>query len=227
MCDPVTIGSAAVAGAGSLISANEKQDSDRAQVTARNAATNAEIERQKVYGDRSRGEFDKSMTAFAPGAYEANRGAATAGIGDVLTGQTPTQAQVGGITTGNAPAIVGATEKAGLGSVFTRAAQNNTNLATLKGYDQNQFNTNLQLGQQGRNIDTIGDFSKVSAGVSKTEQDAAFNNAKKPSSGIGELLSFAGNIGANQAGKGSIKLPAFTGSMAPATLGNSGIGAIY
>lgn len=227
MCDPVTLGSAAVGAAGSLISSNEAQSSARAQADARNRATMAEVERQKAYGDQSRGEFDKSMTAFAPGAQDTSRAAATSGIGDILTGQAPTAAQVGGITTANAPAVVGATETARLGDVFKRAAQNNTNLATLKGYDQNQFNTNLQIGQQGRNIDTIGDFSKVSSGVSKTEQDAAFNNAKKPSSGIGELLSFAGNVGANQAGKGNIRLPAFTGSMAPATIGNAGIGAIY
>lgn len=227
MCDPVTLGSAAVGAAGSLISANEAQSSARAQADARNRATMAEVERQKAYGEQSRGEFDKSMTAFAPGAQEASRAAATSGIGDILTNQAPTAAQVGGITTGNAPAVVGATENARLGDVFKRAAQNNANLATLKGYDQSQFNTNLQLGQQGRNIDTIGDFSKVSSGVSKTEQDAAFNNAKKPSSGIGELLSFAGNVGANQAGKGNIRLPAFTGSMASPGLSLTNTGGLY
>lgn len=228
MCDPVTGAALAASAGGALISGNEANSNATAQQNARNQATLAEVQRDKAYGDKSRGEFDKSMSLYAPGAQEASRAAATGDVGSLLTSQAPTQAQVGTITTAGAPRVVGNSENAKLGDVFTRAATNNTNLAALKGYDQNAFNTNLGVNQQGRNIDQIGDFAKVSAGVNQLEQKAAFTNAYKPPSGVGELLSFAGNTGANLAGRGTLKLPSFGGvSASPSFNPTTSAGAIY
>ncbi|MGZ5940171.1 MAG: hypothetical protein ACXWLD_09140 [Rhizomicrobium sp.] len=227
MCDPLTGAAIGASAIGSLISGNEANSNAQAQQNARNAATQAELARSKVYGQQSRGEFDKSAALFAPGAQDASRAAATNDLGTLLTNNAPTAAQVGTITTASAPRVVGATENSKLGDVFARAAQNNSNLAALKGYDQNTFNTNLGMNQQGRNIDQIGDFAKTSAGVNQVEQRAAYTNAYKPPSGIGELLSFGGNIGANMAGRGNLKLPNFTGSMASPGLSLTNTGGLY
>lgn len=228
MCDPVSLGLAGVSAAGSLIKTNEANENAQNIANARNAATTAELERQKKYGVAARGEFDKSLDLFGPGTQEASLAKAQSDIGSTLVHNTPDAARVGTITTANAPAAVGASEGKKLGDVFNYLGQSATNLGNLKGYDQNTFNTNLGLNQTGRNIDTIGDFAKVSSGVNKTEQQAAFTNAYKPPSGIGELLSFGGNLGANMAGRGNIKVPGFGGSMASPTFNpGTSAGAIY
>lgn len=219
MCDPVTLGTAAVGAAGSLISANEANSNAESVANARNAATRAELERQKAYGAQARGEFDKSLDLFGPGAQTASLGKAQSDIGSLLHSNTPDAARVGTITTANAPAAVGVSEGKKLGDVFGYLGQSADNLGNLKGYDQNTFNTNQGLTTQGRNIGVITDNSKVSADVNKMEQSAAATNAYKPPSGIGELLSFAGNTGSYYAGGGKLGLPKFSGST---TLPSSG-----
>lgn len=213
MCDPVTAGlSLGANAAGSLLSANEANANAKAVAEARNRATLAELERQKVYGTQARGEFDKSLDLFGPGAQEASLAKAQSDVGSILASNTPDAARVGTITTATAPAAVGASEGKKLGDVFTYLGDSAKNLGNLKGYDQNTFNTNTGLTTQGRNIGVITDNSKVSADVNKLEQNAAATNAYKPPSGIGDLLSFAGNMGSYYAGGGKLGLPKFSGT---------------
>jgi hypothetical protein len=227
MCDPVSIGAAAVSGAGSLISGQEANANAKRQQEARNAATMAELERQKVYGTQSRGEFDTSMGLYAPGAQDASLAKSQGDVGSLLASNAPTAESVGSITTANAPKVVGNTENSKLGDVFSRIAQNNQNLGALKGYDQNTLGNKIALNATGRNIDVTGDLSKTSAGVNKMEQNAAFNNAAKPSSGIGELLSFGGNLGSYYGGAGKLGLPKFGGSTILPTSAMTSTGALY
>lgn len=213
MCDPVTAGLGLAASAGgSLLNANEANQNAQNVANARNAATQAELQRQKAYGAQARGEFDKSLDLFGPGAQPASLAKAQGDIGSLLAGNTPDAARVGTITTANAPAAVGASEGKKLGDVFSYLGQSATNLGNLKGYDQNNFNTGQSLTTQGRNIGVITDNSKASADVNKMEQGAAATNAYTPPSGLGDLLSFAGNVGSYYAGGGKLGLPKFSGS---------------
>lgn len=206
MCDPISLGSLAVGAAGQAVSGYENSQSQAAQINARNAATQAELARSKQYGAQSRAGFDKSVDIYSPGNQATNLAGAQSTIGDTLTGNAPTAADVGTITTSTAPRVVGDSENHRLADVFTRSASKDANLAGLKGYDQAMFNNNVGLNSNARDIDTIGDFAKTSAGVNQIEQRAAVNNAKKPASGLGSLLSFVGTVGANQAGRGHLNL---------------------
>lgn len=197
MCNPVALGPAAVATAGSVYSGMEASDNARRTQEARNAATMAEVERGKAYGDKSRAVFDTSLNSFKTdpsGAQEATRAA--------ISGNAPSAAQVGTISTGNGPQVVADREGSKLASVFTRNAGLDNALGTLKGYDANTTNNQLNLNQSGRDINTIGDFAKTSANVNAVEQRAAGQNAYKPPSGIGEILQTAGKIGGYYGGKG-------------------------
>lgn len=220
MCDPISIGSMAVGAIGSAVNGYEASQNAAAQINARNAATQAELERQKGYGARTREGFDKSLDVYSPQAQTQGLSDAQTSFGDVLTRNTPTN--VGSITTTGAPRVVGDSENSRLAGVFNTAATRNTNLANLKGYDQQMFGNKLALGQNARDIDMIGDFAKTSAGVSGIEQRAAANNAAKVPSGLGSLLQFAGTVGANRAGRAS------GGTLfgAPAT-GTPGISGIF
>ncbi|TWA89585.1 hypothetical protein [Bradyrhizobium stylosanthis] len=214
MCDPITlaVASTAASAGGSLLSANEANENAQNVAAARNRATLAELERQKAYGAQARGEFDKSLNLFGPGAQEASLSKAQGDVGSLLTHNTPDAASVGTITTANAPAAVRAGESKKLGDVFSYLGDSAKNLGNLKGYDQNTFNTNQAVTANNRNIGVITDNSKVSADVNKMEQNAAATNAYTPPSGMGDLLSFAGNMGSYYAGGGKLGLPKFSGS---------------
>jgi len=213
MCDPVTAGlSLGASAAGSVLNAQEANENARNVANARNQATLAELERQKAYGAQARGEFDKSLDLFGPGAQEASLAKAQSDIGSLLHSNTPDAARVGTISTATAPAAVSANEGKKLGDVFTYLGDSATNLGKLKGYDQNTFNNGQALTANNRNIGVITDNSKVSADVNKMEQSAAATNAYKPPSGIGDLLSFAGNMGAYYGGAGKIGVPKFGGT---------------
>jgi hypothetical protein len=205
MCDPISLGSLAVGAAGSAINGYEASQNAAAQINARNAATQQEMERQKAYGEKTRGDFNKSLDIYSPGAQTQGLSDAQSTFGDVLTRNTPTN--VGSITTTGAPRVVGDSENSRLAGVFQTAADRNTNLANLKGYDQQQFGNKIALNSNARDIDMTGDFAKVSSGVSGIEGRAAANNATRSPSGLGSLLQFAGTVGANQAGRGKLSLP--------------------
>jgi hypothetical protein len=206
MCDPISMGSLAVGAAGQALSGYENAQNQAAQINARNAATQAELARQKQYGEQSRASFDKSVGVYAPGAQDSNLAGSQASIGDALTRNAPTAESVGTITTAGAPRVVADSEGKKLADVFSYGAGKDTNLANLKGYDQANFNNNVALNSNARDIDTIGDFAKTSAGVNQIEQRAAQNNAARPLSPLGSLLSFAGAVGANQAGRGNLSM---------------------
>ena len=98
--------------------------------------------------------------------------------------------------------VIGEREDAKLGNVADYGAMKDKNLGALKGYDNQMFNNKVALNNNARDIDMVGDFAKTSSGVSGIEQRAAGNNSKRTSSGIGDLLSFVGTVGANRAARG-------------------------
>jgi len=204
MCDPVTIGAMALGTAGSIYKGKEAADTQNAMIGARNAATQQELERSKKYSAESQGEFDKSLNIFDPQnqatRLQTNQNAATSGFNI----NAPTQAGVGTIGTGNAPAVVGRNEQAGLGDVFRRINDRGAAHGKLAGYDQTTFDNNVDLTGQARRIDSIGDYAKVSSGVNKTEQEAAYKNAYRNPSPLGDILQTAGQVGAFYGGKGGL-----------------------
>ena len=112
-----------------------------------------------------------------------------------------------------------------VGDVFSRAGNLNSTLGTLKGYDQNFFNNDINLNSGARKLGTVSDLARTSASVNGLEQNAAYRNAYKPNSGIGDIMQFAGNIGAYGTGRGWFN-PA-TGAKTTAFSPMTSAGAIY
>lgn len=202
MCDPVTIGAAAVGAAGSMISASEANSNQSRMINARNAATQAELQRQREFQAKSSGEFNKSLEAFNPQAQADQLAQAQTSAATALTNNAPTAANVGSITTASAPRVVAEGEASKIADVFAKTAQSSQARGKLAGWDQRAFNNNVGLNDRGRNLDMTSDFAKTSSAVSGIEQKAAYNNAYKPPSGIGDLLQFAGQVGGYKAGQG-------------------------
>ena len=88
MCDPISLGSLAVGAAGNAISGYERSQSAAAEINARNAATQAELERSRKYGQQTQASFDKSVDIYNPGAQAQGLASSQSQIGDVLTTKT-------------------------------------------------------------------------------------------------------------------------------------------
>lgn len=216
MCDPISAMAVAAGAAGSGINAYETNRTQKAMTNARNAATQAELERQRAYQAQSGAEFDKAVGNFSAENQAQRLTNEQARVGDAFAQNAPTAEMVGQIGTGGAPRVVQAEETRVLGDSFTKGAERNKNAAKLAGWDQRAFGNKLDLNQSGRNLDLTADLSRTSAAVGGLEQNAAYKNAFRPNSGIGDLLQFAGQIGGYQAGKGGFKVPGATGNAMPA-----------
>lgn len=200
MCDPVSIGALALGAAGSAINGMESSNTANAMVGARNRATQQELGRQKAYGTESRGVFDTAMGGFTPEAQTNRLASSQTTAANNFASNAPTD--VGTITTSTAPRVVGNSENRRVADAFKAVGDRNAAHGKLTGYDQTFFDNNADLLNTGRRIDTVGDFAKVSSGVNRAEQDAAYRNAYKPNSGIGDLLQLAGSVGGYYGGKG-------------------------
>lgn len=204
MCDPISIAALGASVGGTVINGQEANATAAAQANARNATTTAELGRQQAFGDQSRGLFNNSLDTFSNNSGPAGLTTSQAGSVNAFNANAPLPANVGTITSPNAPAAVGNAENAKLADTFKTIGDRNAAHGALQGYDQNVFNNNVGIQNAGRKIDTISDISKTSAAVNKTEQQAAYGNAYRPPSGIGDVLKTAGTLGSFAAGGGGM-----------------------
>ncbi len=202
MCDPITIGAMALAAGGSAINGIEQHNTQNSMIEARNAATRAELERQRKMQAQAGQIFNDTQKSFEPESQAKALTDQQTAVTDNFQGGTPTATDIGSISSAGAPRVVKEAADKKVGDVFNRASKLNTSLGTLRGYDQNFFNNNVNLNDSARKLGTVSDLARTSAAVNGLEQNAAYRNAYKPNSGIGDILGFAGNIGAYGAGKG-------------------------
>lgn len=200
MCDPISIGSVALGAIGAGVNAYESNQTQHSMINARNAATMAELDRQRGYQAKSQKLFDESLNNFTPETQAKSltdaQGASTAGY------QANAPISAGSVSTGSGPKVVKTAEDKAVADAFARGSAKDAALGKLQGWDQRAFNNNVNLNDSGRNLDLNTDFAKTSAAVGGLEQDAAYRNAYRPNSGIGDILGFAGSVGAYQGGKG-------------------------
>ena len=209
MCEPATIiaiGSAVAGAAGKAISGSHDAKTQANMIEARNRATQEELGRQQGFQDQSGASFDNAMNLFSPEAVTSRLGGAKAGAGGFLQSQAPTD--FGSIGTQFAPQGAQAAAASSIADAFNKGADRSANLGNLLGYDQFGFDNKMDLAGTGRELYTISNLAGNSARVSGLEQQVASNNAMRPPSTLGSLLSTAGQLGGYYAGKrGGISLP--------------------
>lgn len=200
MCDPVTIGSIAVSAIGAGISGAEQNKLQKQAVASRNAATEAELIRQRGFRDQAQPIFQSAV---------AKQGADQS-LGDLVTAQTERQgAMTGAVQDGAyqpaAPSNGVANEEVvrQVAKAAGEARDNAMRAGALGGWGDLQFGQGLGMQSVGRQMGTVSDFAGGSVRQLPGEQNAAYNNAMaKGTSGIGDILSLAGKgVGlANMAG---------------------------
>lgn len=222
MClDPATLASMAISAAGAGINASQTNASNAAQINARNAATEAELARQQGYQAQANTIFNSGLGTFAPAAQTAGLRAAQTGAGDIIHGNQPTD--VGSILTAGAAPQSAAAEGTNVANAFARNADRGTALGNLTGYATQGENDKLNLDDTSRNLGVVNNFSQGSAALLPDAQTAASNNAYRAPSGLGDILGFVGNLGAYNAGRGTLPTKSIFATGAPMNITPTGV----
>lgn len=200
--DPITIAALAASAAGTALTGYEQNQTQNAMIGARNSATQAELLRQQDFQRQADATHQATMTKFKPEQQAKDLTTQQATATENYTANTPSAATTTTPTSAGAPRVVQDAAAKSAGDVFRRASNYNAALGNLTGYDQRFFNNNLNLNSSARKLATTSDFARTSAAVNGIEQNAAYRNAFRPNSGMGDLLQFGGNVGAYGAGKG-------------------------
>lgn len=223
MCDPITLGAMALSAGGSLVNSSEQNATQGRMIAARNRATQEELARQRAFQAQSGKTFNKQMVAFDPHKQESDLQAAQGAATDQFKANAPID--VGGISSGNGPQVVNSAADKSVADAFGRGTAQDAALGQLTGWNQRALNNNLGLNNTGRNLDLTSDFAKTSAAVNRLEQDADYRNAYQPNSGIGDIMKFAGSVGAYEGGQGKtlggMFKPFFSSSFDPTNMAPS------
>lgn len=195
MCGPALVPALVAAGlsaGGNIVNGMESSATQANQIRARNAATEAELARNKGYQATATGQFDPLLAKFSPGAQSDALVSGQQGVAQAFNANLPTN--FGSVGTGHGPAIAGVDEQKRLADAFARSKANADTLANVTGYGKAMDENNRSIVDTGRNLDTTANFARQSAAVGTKEADAAYNNAFKTNSGFGDLLNLAGTL---------------------------------
>lgn len=201
MCDPVTAslivaaaGATASAG-GNYMQAKANNSSLKNQYAARNAVMLQGQQQQEANAAQGQQDLNKTVSGFSAPQQAAD-------LGNIITNRTNTIAgnmtpSTGDSNISTAPKVV----QDDLASKMAKAAAFGTQqagaLAKVGATGDQMLNNSLNLNSGQQVLNTLTDFSKNQARVNQAQQEAAYNNARKPPSTLGQGLSTAGNLAMN------------------------------
>lgn len=208
MClGPELLISMALNAAGSAINASEQRKTQKRQYAAKENALRLELDRQDRFQKESALAFDDTLNNIKQNQSEQ-------GVGDLVAKRD--QALQEGIDNAPradfstnideaAPKVVKDTIAARLAEAVGKSKDEAKRLAKLRSFGDQRFENSLALSRGGADISTVGNFARQSAALNPYEQREAYNNAYKAPSGVGDLLSLAGQgLGYFGASGGSI-----------------------
>lgn len=197
MCDPVTaavvigVGMAASGAAAYKQTRHNNKNMKRAQ-NAKNAAFQANMERQRGYADEAGQAFegsveDRGSDSFQLGLDDASANRMQAFDSDRL--EAPTDYSFGA-TPKN---VILAQEKA-FGEAEDKSVRNNTGLAKLSAFDDTLFNKGINRNEYARNFGNLSDKAQRDAGLLGLDMNSAAFNSQKNLSPFWSILGGAGNM---------------------------------
>lgn len=180
--------------AGNYMQSKQNNSSMKAQYAAKNAAMLQGVAQQDKNAAIGQTDLSKTVQGFQAPQQQQD-------LGDILTNRTNTIAgnmtpSTGGENIQGAPKIV----QDDLASKMAKAAAFGTQqagaLAKVGATGDQMVNNNLNLNNGQQTLSTLDDFAKNQARVNQAQQEAAYNNARKPPSTSGQALSTVGNLAA-------------------------------
>lgn len=197
------IASAVLSGAGTMMSAREQSKAQERDARARLAATEQEIEKQRKFQQEGADIFGTTLQRFTPEQQaqqqQAETEKRTEGLIQNLEANAPSFTAP---ISGSAPNIVGQSLAKAMTDAMDRSKGDATRLGKLLGSEGTMFGNSLGLTQGARGINTVNDFSGVSASLFPTRLDSARNAAFRQPSGFGDVLRAGGQMVAYGGGRG-------------------------
>jgi hypothetical protein len=215
MCDPITLGiSAGLGVGGKLLANNEAANNAKAEAAARNAVLQDTLRREQGFADANKGEQDKNLAHYAPGAQGQQLTDAQTARGNTVTGNMTTADPNDIPLTSDAPAAVRGEIAKRLMSVHDAAVTRAKDNANLGGYGDTWLTNSLNTADADRNIGVNNNYANGQKSILASLQDSAGAAAYKPPSIWSTILGGASSLAAGKAGAGG-----FGGPAGPITLG--------
>lgn len=205
MCDPITLGLMAAGTAATFVgggmNARDQVDRNAAEAEARNKALRQTLDANDTHIKASRDAFQRRVA-------QSSADPAQTALDTAQTGQT--QAYVNNMApptvtgetslTGNAPKVVGSALADALGKADATSTAKAGALGKLAGYGVAGQQDALANSELGRSIGVNNNFAAGNMSVLPYIQDYEQIQAKKPSSGLGDLLMAVGSTATKAAG---------------------------
>jgi hypothetical protein len=202
MCDPITglaIASTAASVGGGLYSSYEANNNAQSEMLARNNVLNSFLQKQTAHRKNNEAALTKRVEDMAPQANQQKIDNAVAGRGatiDATTSAPPSDVPL----TGSAPKVVKDTVAGALSKAFGEATDAAKAKAKVSGYGDMMLDNQFGIGDTERQIGTTNNFARGEAALLPSQQELAGFAARKPSTGIGQIIQAAGQVGSMYAG---------------------------
>jgi hypothetical protein len=203
MCDPVTLAIMAASTAatigGTVVSGREAVKNDAREADARNKVLRDTMSRNQMKADDNREIFNKRITESAATPMQTQLGDAQAGQVQAIEGNLDATAAESPIA-GDAPKVVKSNLSAAMADSFAKSKEKAKALGELGGYNAQGRDDAIADTELGMAINTNNDAVRGNLGVMPYLQDYAALRVRKPSSGLGQMLTAAGQAGSTYAG---------------------------
>lgn len=191
--NPELLLASAATTAGNYMQTQANNASVDAQYKARDAALEQGVQNQQALQAKAQVPFNTAVQNFTPGAQNAS-------LGDLITARQNTinssvktpSSFIDPTSNANAPQIVQDSLAQKMGNATQFNNQQGAALATLGGLNDQNVANNLALNTSGNQIGMYDQFAKGQAVADQASTNAAYNNARKSPSALGEALSGAG-----------------------------------
>jgi len=194
MCEPATIAvlaGAAISAAGTAYTTSEQKKGVKRQVDARNDAAEAEIGRQEQFSKQAQESFADTLDATGADAEARRRAEAEARRTDNANNTISTAFDAP--LSQSANPIVAATLNQKIGEKHAQTQNHNALKARQASFGDALFGGSQRINTGAQQLGLINGKSAGSARLLGLEQQAA--GQQRGSSGIGDLLTGAGQVG--------------------------------
>jgi hypothetical protein len=200
------LASGVLAAGGAVVNSKEQGRSQAAQARATSYAMQQEMDRQKQYQDQAQAALKQTVGNFAP-EQQAQKQAQETGqrtqAAEQAIDSSPAIA-TGTPLTGAQNSVIGSDIARSMSNAAAKGKQFASNLGALSGYSGMGVNDNLALAAGQRELSPILGNSQLTGSLYPGRLQSAVNGAKKPSTGLGDLLGAAGMLAAYGAGRGKL-----------------------
>lgn len=203
MCDPLTLGLMAAGAVSSVVGggmqAREAVKNDTREAEARNRVLRDTLRKNDEQSAASREAFRKRIADSEAQPAAEKLAGAQGQVEQTIAGnlaETGTEAPLAG----DAPKVVQDSMKSSLGDSFRKSMEQAKRQAALTGYNVSGRDDAIADSELATGINTNNNFVRGNMSIMPHLQDYAAIRARKPSSGLGQVLQAAGTLATQAAG---------------------------